>query len=227
MYGFSTKNFGWYHFPIISSIASAGETRKETRNVKRETENRNKQSRPMMMMKTAAGKIKKMIDKIIEEDEEVKFWHLKLRYDIHYHGINLICYHSQKNIYPSREKTKMDNILDKKEAWKKLCCRWWNGFCRWGDKLIPRKEKKKKRLAFTPRNPQETRDQARNIRALCLLLCLFKQSRKTIIKPLKDKKKNYKKVNKVLMMYCKSNNDMESQEKNNNRMKKQKKFMEK
>ena len=29
------------------------------------------------------------------------------------------------------------------------------------------------------------------------------------------------------MMYCKSNNDMESQEKNNNRMKKQKKFMEK
>ena len=69
-----------------------------------------------MMMKTAAGEIKKMIDKIIEEDKEVKWWHLKLRYDIGYHGINLICHHSQNKIYPSREKTKMDKILDKKEA---------------------------------------------------------------------------------------------------------------
>ena len=31
-YGFSTENFGWYHFSIISSIASTGETIKESRN---------------------------------------------------------------------------------------------------------------------------------------------------------------------------------------------------
>ena len=36
-YGFSTKNFGWYHFSIIFSISSTGETIKESRNIKKET----------------------------------------------------------------------------------------------------------------------------------------------------------------------------------------------
>ena len=39
-YGFSTKFFGWYHFSIISSIASTGETIKESRNIKKETKKR-------------------------------------------------------------------------------------------------------------------------------------------------------------------------------------------
>ena len=61
-----------------------------------------------------------------------------------------------------------------------------------------------------------------NIRALCLLLSLFNQNRKIIIKA-PTGKKSYKKVNKVLMICCKSNSDMKNQEKNDNGMEENKK----